>query len=110
MAPRSEGPPTGTVTFLFSDIEGSTKLVDRFGADWPDLLERHRRAMRAAFAEHRGFEQGTEGDSFFVVFSGAGDAIAAAVAAQRSLAAQSWPADGRVRVRIGLHTGEGRRS
>jgi len=110
MAPRPEAAPTGTVTFLFSDIEGSTKLVDRFGADWPDLLERHRRAMRAAFAEYHGFEQGTEGDSFFVVFGGARDAIAAAVAAQRGLAAHPWPPDGRIQVRIGLHTGEGRRS
>ena len=110
MQRRPEGPPTGTVTFLFSDIEGSTKLVERFGDAWPDLLERHRQAMRAAFIEHGGYEHGTEGDSFFVVFGTAADAVAAAVQAQRALAAADWPTDGVIRVRIGLHTGEGRLS
>jgi predicted ATPase/class 3 adenylate cyclase len=103
-------PPTGTVTFLFSDIEGSTHLVQRFGPDWPALLERHRTALRSAFAAHSGFEQGTEGDSFFVVFASAQDAVAAAATGQRSLAAIDWPIDGRIAVRIGLHTGEGTRS
>lgn len=100
-------PPTGTVTFLFSDIEGSTRLVGRLGVDWPDLLERHRRDLRTAFAEHASWEQGTEGDSFFVVFASARDAVAAAAAGQRALAADDWPADAEVRVRMGLHTGEG---
>jgi predicted ATPase/class 3 adenylate cyclase len=103
-------PPTGTVTFLFSDIEGSTHLVQRFGDGWPALLERHRTALRSAFAEHQGWEQGTEGDSFFFVFASAQDAVAAAAASQRSLAAIDWPVDGRIAVRIGLHTGEGNRS
>jgi predicted ATPase/class 3 adenylate cyclase len=110
MQPRPEGPPTGTVTFLFSDIEGSTKLVERFGDAWPDLLERHRSALRSAFAAHAGWEQGTEGDSFFIVFASAPDAVAAAADAQRALAATDWPADGQIRVRMGLHTGEGRLS
>jgi len=100
-------PPTGTVTFLFTDIEGSTHLVQRFGADWPALLERHRAALRSAFAAHRGWEQGTEGDSFFVVFGSAHDAVAAAAAGQRNLGAIDWPVDGRIAVRTGLHTGEG---
>ena len=103
-------PPTGTVTFLFTDIEGSTQLVQRFGPDWPALLERHREALRSAFAAHGGWEQGTEGDSFFVVFGSAQDAVAAAAAGQRNLAAIDWPVDGRVAVRIGLHTGEGNQS
>jgi predicted ATPase/class 3 adenylate cyclase len=105
-----EGSPTGTVTFLFSDVEGSTKLVERFGEAWPELLERHRTHLRAAFAEHHGFEQSTEGDSFFVVFESAPDAVAAAAGAQRDLAAETWPPGGAIRVRIGLHTGEGRLS
>jgi predicted ATPase/class 3 adenylate cyclase len=110
MASRPEARPTGTFTFLFSDIDGSTKLVQRFGADWPPLLERHRVAMRAAFADHGGWEQGTEGDSFFAIFESATDAAAAAVQAQRSLAAIEWPPDGQIRVRMGLHSGEGRLS
>jgi len=105
-----DAPPTGTVTFLFTDIEGSTHLVHRFGDDWPALLERHRAALRSAFAAHWGWEQGTEGDSFFVVFASAQDAVAAAAAGQRNLAAIDWPVDGRIAVRIGLHTGEGNRS
>lgn len=108
--PSSSPRPTGTITFLFTDIEGSTALVQRFGEAWPELLERHRRALRAAFAAHGGIEQGTEGDSFFVVFASASDAVAAAVAAQRALSAEDWPVDGEVRVRMGLHTGEGRLS
>jgi predicted ATPase/class 3 adenylate cyclase len=105
-----EAPPTGTVTFLFTDIEASTHLVQRFGAEWPALLERHRAALRFAFAAHGGFEQGTEGDSFFVVFASAQGAVAAAADGQRNLAAIDWPADGRIAVRIGLHSGEGTRS
>ncbi|HEY8922204.1 MAG TPA: adenylate/guanylate cyclase domain-containing protein, partial [Candidatus Limnocylindria bacterium] len=99
--------PTGTVTFLFTDIEGSTRLAQDLGDAWPPLLERHRQIARAAWAEQRGVEIGTEGDSFFVVFTSAPQAVAAAVAAQRGLAAEAWPADGQVRSRMGLHTGEG---
>jgi predicted ATPase/class 3 adenylate cyclase len=99
--------PTGTVTFLFTDIEGSTRLAQDLGKGWPPVLERHREIARAAWGEQDGVEIGTEGDSFFVVFSTAPQAVAAAVAAQRGLEAEAWPEGGRVRIRMGLHTGEG---
>ncbi len=99
--------PTGTVTFLFTDVEGSTRLAQELGDGWPPLLERHREIARAAWAEQHGVEIGTEGDSFFVVFSSAPQALAAAVAAQRGLAAEAWPANAAIRVRMGLHSGEG---
>jgi len=99
--------PTGTVTFLFTDIEGSTRLAQALGAGWPPLLERHRQIARAAWAAHDGTEIGTEGDSFFVVFERAAEAVAAAVATQRGLAAEQWPQDAAVRVRMGMHSGEG---
>ncbi|MCY7416998.1 MAG: adenylate/guanylate cyclase domain-containing protein [Chloroflexi bacterium] len=100
-------PGTATATFLFSDIEGSTRLegsvgTTRYGA----LRERHRAILRAAFQERHGEEQGTEGDSFFVTFASARDAVAAAATGQRALAAEPWPDDGAIRVRMGLHTGE----
>ena len=98
--------PTGTVTFLFSDIEGSTRLATEHAEAWPAILERHRELMRAAFEAAAGFEAGTEGDSFFVVFPGAPDAVAAAVEAQRALAAEPWAPGAEVRVRMGMHTGE----
>jgi len=99
--------PTGTVTFLFSDIEGSTRLVQQLGDRFVDILESQQRLLRDAFREHGGIELGTEGDSFFVVFPKAGDAVAAAIAAQRAVAGYAWPEDADVRVRMGLHTGEG---
>ena len=99
--------PTGTVTFLFTDIEGSTRLAQELGAGWPPLLERHRQVARAAWNEQQGVEIGTEGDSFFVVFSSAPQATAAAVTVQRGLASEAWPAAGEIRCRMGLHTGEG---
>ncbi len=107
--PAGTGPalPTGTVTFLFSDIEGSTRLAHDLGDRWPALLERHRVILRAAFVAHGGVEVQTEGDGFFVAFAGAPAAIAAAARAQRDLAAEPWPPDGAVRVRMGLHAGEG---
>ena len=71
-------PPTGTVTFLFTDIEGSTRLTQELGAAWPPLLERHREIARASWAAHAGIEISTEGDSFFVVFRSPRDAVAAA--------------------------------
>ncbi len=98
--------PTGTVTFLFSDIEGSTRLAAEHAAAWPSILERHQEIMRAAFGAAGGIEAGTEGDSFFVAFPGAPDAVAAAVTAQRALAGEPWAPGTEVRVRMGMHTGE----
>ena len=99
--------PTGTVTFLFSDIEGSTRLVQGLGDRYPEVLQRHQRLLRKAFADGGGTVVSTEGDSFFVVFPAAPQALIAAVDAQRLLAEHTWPEKGEVRVRIGLHTGEG---
>jgi predicted ATPase/class 3 adenylate cyclase len=100
--------PSGTVTLLFTDIEGSTKLLQRSGELYAELLADHRRMLRAAFDSHDGYEVDTEGDAFFVVFRSANDAAAAAVAAQKALAGHSWPDGNEVRVRMGLHTGEPR--
>ena len=96
----------GTVTFLFTDIEGSTRLLKELGGGYAEVLGEHQRILRAAFAAHGGQEVDTQGDSFFVAFRTANDAVAAAVDAQRDLDAHSWPEGGRVRVRMGLHTGE----
>ena len=96
--------PVGTVTFLFSDVAGSTRLLQELGDEYPALLGEHRRRLRAVFERHGGVEVGTEGDSFFVVFSSAAGAVLAAGEAQQALAG------GRFQVRIGLHTGEGRLS
>jgi predicted ATPase/class 3 adenylate cyclase len=99
--------PTGTVTFLFTDIEGSTKLVQALGDGYADVLAEHCRIMRGAIQDGGGVEIGTEGDSFFAVFPSAESSLIATAAAQRALAAGAWPADARVRVRMGLHTGAG---
>ena len=100
--------PTGTVTFLFTDIEGSTRMVNALGPDFVAILERHHALLRAAFGAAGGTVVATEGDAFFVVFEQAGDAVAGAAAAQRALAAEPWPSDAAVvRVRMGLHTGAG---
>jgi YVTN family beta-propeller protein len=96
----------GTVTFLFTDIEGSTQLLKELGNGYADVLGEHQRILRAAFAAHGGQEVDTQGDSFFVAFRTANDAVAAAVDAQRDLEAHGWPEGTRVRVRMGLHTGE----
>jgi predicted ATPase/class 3 adenylate cyclase len=98
--------PTGTVTFLFTDIEGSTRLLQKVGNAYPEILAGHHHLIREALASFSGVEVTTEGDAFFAVFRRAGDGVAAAVAAQRALAAQAWPSDVAVRVRMGLHTGE----
>ena len=98
--------PTGTVTFLFSDIEGSTRILQELGHAYADLLDAHRDIVRSGIREGEGSELGTEGDSFFVVFPSALAAVQAAAQIQRSLADHPFPRP--VRVRIGLHTGEGR--
>jgi YVTN family beta-propeller protein len=98
--------PRGTVTFLFTDVEGSTRLLkqlrDRYGA----VLAEHQRLLRDAFAAHGGDEVDTQGDAFFYVFSRARDAAAAAADGQRALASHDWPEGAELRVRMGMHTGE----
>ncbi|MGI8554379.1 MAG: ATP-binding protein, partial [Dehalococcoidia bacterium] len=102
--------PTGTVTLLFTDIEGSTRLLAQLGDGYDGLLAEHHHLLREAFAAYGGAEVDTQGDAFFVAFSRASDALAGAVAAQRALAAHPWPAGVGVRVRMGLHTGQPRLS
>jgi predicted ATPase len=92
--------PTGTVTLLFTDIEGSTRLLDELGDRYQDVFAEHQRALRAAFQAHAGLEVSTHGDAFFYAFERATDAVAAAIEGQRALAG------GRVKVRMGIHTGE----
>jgi predicted ATPase/class 3 adenylate cyclase len=96
--------PTGVVTLLFTDVEGSTRLLQELGDGYGEALQEHRRRLRAAFAAHGGIEVDTQGDAFFVAFARASDAVAAAEEAQRALA------DGPISVRMGLHTGEPRLS
>jgi DNA-binding NarL/FixJ family response regulator/class 3 adenylate cyclase len=98
--------PSGTVTFLFTDIEGSTRLLRQLRDAYGKVLADHQRLLRAAVADHAGGEVGTQGDAFFAVFQRARDALAAALAGQRALAAYPWPDGAEVRVRMGLHTGE----
>jgi predicted ATPase/class 3 adenylate cyclase len=101
--------PRGTVTLLFSDIEGSTSLLEELGIErYESALELQRRAMREAIVAHDGFEVSCEADSFFVAFSSAAAAIEAAVAAQRALLGAEWPGGRQARVRMGVHTGEPR--
>jgi predicted ATPase/class 3 adenylate cyclase len=102
---RSGELPTGTLTFLFSDIERSTRLIQELGPAWTGALDDHHRLMREAIAEHAGTEVAAEGDSFFAVFPTAADGVRAALAAQRQLAAHPWPGEAPVRVRMGIHTG-----
>jgi predicted ATPase/class 3 adenylate cyclase len=99
--------PTGTVTFFFSDMEGSTRLVQELGDLWPGLLDDHDRLIRTAVSSNGGVEVRTEGDAFFAAFASAADAVAAAGDVQRAVASHEWPEDREVRVRIGLHTGAG---
>jgi peptide/nickel transport system substrate-binding protein len=98
--------PKGTVTMLFTDIEGSTRLVRQLGASYGEVLAEHRRILRASFDEFGGREMDTQGDAFFVAFDRARHALVAAVSAQRALTARSWPDGGECRVRMGIHTGE----
>lgn len=100
--------PSGTITFLFSDIEGSTPLLEELDTStYRELIEQHNRLLRQAFASHGGIERGTEGDSFMVVFENAPSAVRAAVAAQTAVSEATWPESADLRVRMGLHTGEG---
>jgi class 3 adenylate cyclase len=99
--------PTGTVTLVFTDVEGSTRLLQRLGPErYRDSLELHRRLLRQAFGRHGGYEVDYEGDAFFVAFGRATDAVAAAAEVQRALARADWPERLAIRVRIGIHTGE----
>lgn len=99
--------PSGTVTFLFSDIEGSTSLLKQLGDEqYAELLRTHRRIVRETFGLYHGQEIDTQGDAFFYSFHRAREAVAAAVAVQREHNEQSWPQGVTVRMRLGLHTGE----
>jgi DNA-binding NarL/FixJ family response regulator/class 3 adenylate cyclase len=97
---------TSTVTFLFSDVEGSTALLRKLRDGYRDVMGKHEELMRAAWAESSGRELNTDGDSFFVAFARPRQAVDAAMAAQRALAEHGWPSDVDLRVRIGIHTGE----
>jgi class 3 adenylate cyclase len=101
-----EGLPSGTVTFVFTDIEGSTGLLKQLGDAYAEVLSEHRRIVRETFARLNGVEIDTQGDAFFFAFARARDAVEAAVEAQRAHASGVWPGDTNVRVRMGLHTGE----
>jgi class 3 adenylate cyclase len=98
--------PGGTVTFLFTDIEGSTRLLQELGDDYGQVVADHRRILRDVFQQAGGHEVDTQGDAFFYSFTRAKDAVTAAVDGQRALADHTWPGGGEVRVRMGLHTGE----
>lgn len=98
--------PSGTVTFVFSDIEGSTGLLKRLGERYAELLAEHRRVVREIFVRHGGVEIDTQGDAFFFAFARARDAVAAAAEAQLAHAEREWPGGEDVHVRMGLHTGE----
>ena len=99
--------PSGTVTLVFTDVEGSTGLLERLGRErYAEALDLHRRLLREAFDVGGGFEVDCEGDAFFVAFASAEAAVAAAGAAQQALAAAHWPAGNELRVRMGVHTGE----
>src|SRR5262245_42407724 len=102
--------PTGpAVTFLFTDIEGSTRLEQGVGSDaWAGLVARHDALLRAAIESNDGVVVKTEGDAFFAAFAMPADGARAAIAAQRSVAEADWPESCQIRVRMGLHTGEGR--
>jgi class 3 adenylate cyclase len=98
--------PGGTVTFLFTDIEGSTRLLQQLGDSYGDVVRDHRKLLREHLGDKGGTEVDTQGDAFFYSFPRARDAVAGAVAAQRALAEHGWPEGAAVKVRMGLHTGE----
>jgi ABC-type transport system substrate-binding protein/class 3 adenylate cyclase/sugar lactone lactonase YvrE len=96
----------GAITFLFTDVEGSTRLLKQLRDRYGDVLAEHQRLLREAFDRHAGRVVDTQGDSFFVAFGRARDALSAAIEAQRALADHDWPAGADVRVRMGIHTGQ----
>jgi class 3 adenylate cyclase/DNA-binding NarL/FixJ family response regulator len=98
--------PHGTVTFLFTDMEGSTKLARRLRAQWPDVVREHQRLLREAFAAHDGREVDTQGDALFFAFASAHHAVRAAVDGRRALAGHPWPDGTEVKVRVGIHTAQ----
>jgi class 3 adenylate cyclase len=98
--------PSGTVTFVFSDIESSTALLKQLAEEYGDLIAEHRRIVRETFSERNGGEIDTQGDAFFFAFARARDAVNAAVAVQRAHMNREWPGGVKPRVRMGLHTGE----
>jgi predicted ATPase/class 3 adenylate cyclase len=100
--------PSGNVTFLFTDIEGSTAIFRRLGNGYEAVLDTHRRLLRAVIVAHDGVEVGTDGDGMYAAFGDAGQAMGACLDGQRDLAAEAWPEGGQVRVRMGLHTGVAR--
>src|SRR5215216_6870241 len=102
----SAAQPSGTITFLFTDIEGSTRLLDKMGDQYAVALGEHQEILRAAIQKWNGHEVDTQGDAFFVTFTRALDAVQCAAEAQRALAVHAWPPGEPVRVRMGLHTGE----
>jgi YVTN family beta-propeller protein len=104
--PPSPVVPTGTVTFLFTDIEGSTRLVQKLGDEYGTLLAQHHALLRTAFESHGGQEIDSQGDAFFFAFRRARDAVRGGVEVQKTLAAADWPLGVEVRIRIGIHTGE----
>lgn len=100
-------PPSGTVTFLFTDIESSTALLNRLGsARYTDLLGEHHRLVREALSRHDGKEVDTQGDGFFAVFTSPRACVAAVIAMQQALGSHPWPEGAAVRVRMGVHAGE----
>jgi class 3 adenylate cyclase len=98
--------PAGTVTFLFTDIEGSTQLIRQLGDSYGDVLDEHRRILREQLNGASGQEIDTQGEAFFFSFTRAREAVRGAVAAQRALSRHEWRTEADVRVRMGLHTGE----
>ncbi|MDH4334363.1 MAG: adenylate/guanylate cyclase domain-containing protein, partial [Chloroflexota bacterium] len=98
--------PGGTVSLLFTDIEGSTQLLRRLGPLYAGVQENHRRLLRDVFSRFDGREVDTQGDAFMVAFQSAHNAVSAAAEIQRQLAAAPWPDGAEVRVRIGIHTGQ----
>src|SRR5438552_587904 len=98
--------PSGTVTFVFTDVESSTRLLERLGDRYGEALEAHRRMLREAIGAHGGHVVDMSGDASFAVFTSAPEAVEAAVGAQRALVNYAWPEGMPLRVRMGLHTGQ----